>query len=64
MTNNPLAERLETTDKKKIVTKEMLEGLVMRSNSLLWVKQSGKPYFLNKRTDDDGTTTHFLDRMI
>jgi len=63
MANNPILDRGQP-EKKKLVTKEMLEGLVVRSNALNWVKQSGKPYFLNKRTNDDGTITHFLDRAV
>lgn len=61
MANQLIVNRSE---KREIVTKEMLEGLVMQSNALNWVNQSGKPYFLNKRTNDDGTITHFLDRVI
>lgn len=63
MTTNRLTVS-DGNQKPRIVTKEMLEGLVVWSNALFWVKQSGRPYFLNKRTNDDGTITHFLDRVI
>ena len=44
------------------VTVEMLENMVMRYNQERWVVGSGKPYFVARRTNDDGTVTHYLDR--
>jgi hypothetical protein len=61
MTDNPLIGR--QPQKPGRVTKEMLDALAERLNRMSWVKQSGKPYFVGKRTNENGAE-HFLDRMI
>ena len=60
MTANPLLERQPA--KLGRVTKESLEAYAERLNRERWVLATGKPYFVNKRTDADGFTVHFLDR--
>lgn len=62
MADNPFQDRSE--GKRGKVTLEMFQEMVERSNAMEWVRQSGKPYFVGKRTNGDGTFTHFLDRMI
>lgn len=62
MTANPLLDGQLAKSGK--VTVEMLHELVERSNRMEWVRASGKPYFVGKRTNGDGTFTHFLDRAI
>lgn len=59
------ANRLAVVDgdrRRGTVTVEMLYDLVERSNRMEWVRDSGKPYFVGRRANGDGTITHFLDR--
>lgn len=41
-----------------------LEAHVAKLNNYNWVRASGKPYFVAKRTKADGTIEHFVDRHI
>ncbi len=60
MTANPLRD--VSAPMRGKVTEEMLHDMAFRYNQARWVKDSGKPYFVNRRTRDDGTMLHFLDR--
>jgi hypothetical protein len=44
------------------VTVEMLHQLASDLNCKRFVIDSGKPYFVNRMANGDGTLTHFLDR--
>lgn len=59
--HNPLVGR--QPERPGRVTKESLETYAEELNRMAWVKASGQPYFVNKRTDEKGVT-HFLDRKI
>lgn len=45
------------------VTREMLEDYVVRLNGSNFVRHSGKPYFVARRVNDDGTVNYILDRQ-
>ncbi len=44
------------------VTEAMLHEHAYNLNQHFFVINSGKPYFVNKRTDNAGNVVHFLDR--
>ena len=44
------------------VTTEMLYEYVEQINQRNFVRASGKPYFVGRKANVDGTFTHFLDR--
>ena len=41
---------------------DMLYKHCEEANKLRWVIASGRPYFVNRRENSDGTFTHFVDR--
>jgi hypothetical protein len=41
---------------------DMLYKHCEEANKLNWVIASGRPYFVNRRENSDGTFTHFVDR--
>lgn len=45
------------------VTADMLHEAAERYNRSEWVRASGKPYFVSRKDNGDGTFTHMLDRM-
>jgi hypothetical protein len=63
MTRNPLDDFVSTPRPGK-VTVEMLEQLRDSLNRSAFVCDSGLPYFVGRKVEDDGSTKHFLDRKI
>lgn len=45
------------------VTLEMLEEMVASLNKARFVRDSGKPYFIGRRVEDE-KVVHFLDRKL
>lgn len=43
---------------------DMLYKHCEEANKLRWVIASGRPYFVNRRENADGTFTHFVDRSV
>lgn len=41
---------------------DALQNHCANLNKLNWVIASGRPYFVNRRENSDGTFTHFVDR--
>ena len=41
---------------------DALQNHCAELNKLNWVIASGRPYFVNRRENSDGTFTHFVDR--
>ena len=41
---------------------DALEQHCANLNKLNWVFESGRPYFVNRRENADGSFTHFVDR--
>jgi len=41
---------------------DMLYKHCEEANKMNWVIASGRPYFVNRRENSDGTFTHFVDR--
>lgn len=62
MTANPLMLRQPARPGK--VTLEMLHELAASLNRSNFVRDSGLPYFVGRRVDEDGTAKHFLDRRF
>lgn len=63
MTSNPLRIIDGSTRRTGKVTVEMLYELADKGNAMDWVRQSRKPYFVDRKANGDGTITHFLDRQ-
>jgi hypothetical protein len=59
MTANPLMMRQPSRPGR--VTVEMLQELTEKLNKSRFVKDSGLPYFVGRRVEEDGEL-HFLDR--
>lgn len=59
MTANPFIEHGKRTG---TVTVEMLHQIASDLNCKRFVIDSGKPYFVSRMTNGDGTFVHFLDR--
>lgn len=60
---NELLATVKTESRGGKVTLDMLLEAAERYNRSEWVRQSGKPYFVGRRCNGDGTFTHFLDRQ-
>jgi hypothetical protein len=61
--NNPLMAR--PPSRLGRVTLEMLTEYADTLNTTRWVRDSGLPYFVNRRFDEaTNTYTHFLDRKM
>ena len=60
MADNPLVAGAPQSRGK--VTEAQLHAHAESLNSKYFVRNSGKPYFVNSRTDDNGVAVHFLDR--
>jgi hypothetical protein len=61
MTANPLLGRQPAGPGK--VTTAMLHDYADRLNRTWFVRHSGKPYHVGRKTDADGSVVHFLDRQ-
>lgn len=59
MTDNPL---MGGPPKGGKVTVEMLEAMVVKYNNMPHFARENRPWFVNKRTKEDGTIVRFLDR--
>lgn len=57
-----MANRFEKADTNVTYGLDMLQNHCATINSYNWVKESGLPYFINQRRDENGKIVHFLDR--
>ncbi len=64
MTGNALTARLATSTQIGKVSEELLHSYAHELNGNNFVRDSGKPYFVNRKADADGVILHFLDRAI
>lgn len=60
MSDNPLTIRQPA--KPGRVSVEMLEAMVVKYNAMSHFSREGRPWFVNKRTKEDGKIERFLDR--
>lgn len=58
---NPLKKTMGDTQSARYGM-DALQNHVATLNGYKWVRQSGRPYYIASRMDDNGVVTHYLDR--